>query len=242
MSKISFMSHGFRLAGNFFAPPEAAKKLTFLLIQGWTGHQNLDAAKALAGRGYPALTYDMRGNGESEGDIADFSRADFVADAVVAYDFLKRQMEDGTVIGVIGSSFGSYTAVVLSKERPIACLSLRVPASYPDEGYDEPQAAQGDADNMMRWRAQALDYSQNHAFQALHDFSGPVQIIEAGADELVPAQSPKNYGAAIADQTKLTYEVMPDAPHRLISPALQADYEKRLLAWVKALEDDKASV
>jgi predicted alpha/beta hydrolase len=87
MKKISFLSDGYQLSGNLFTS-DKPKKLAFLLIQGWTGHQNLRAAQALADLGFACMTYDMRGNGDSEGNLAEFSRADFVKDAEVAYDYL----------------------------------------------------------------------------------------------------------------------------------------------------------
>lgn len=234
MSKINFTSDGYKLAGNLFVAKKP-KKLAFLFIQGWTGHQNIEAAQALTELGHTTMTYDMRGNRESEGNLAEFTRADFIKDATVAYDYLKQQVGKDTTIGVVGSSFGSYTAVLLSEKREVSCLSLRVPASYPDEGFNEPQLAQGDPDGFMEWRKKRLDYTLNHAFNALHKFKGKVQIIEAEADDLVHSQASKNYADSVVDKSKLTYEVVADAPHRLQTPELQADYEKRLTSWVASL-------
>jgi esterase/lipase len=238
MTKITFTSDNYRLAGNLFVTNKP-KKLAFLLIQGWTGHQNILAAQALTKLGYTTMTYDMRGNRESEGNLAEFTRADFINDAMVAFDYLNQQVGPGTKIGVIGSSFGSYTAVLLSAKRDVYCLSLRVPASYPDEGFDEPQLAQSANDELTEWRMQKLDYTQNHAFKALHNFSGKVQIIEAEKDDLVPAQAPQNYAEAVSDKSNLTYEVVPAAPHRLANEQLHEDYERRLIAWVKRAGDVK---
>lgn len=232
MRPISFSSDGYVLAGNFFAASKPGK-LAFLFIQGWTGHQNLEAAQALATLGCTSMTYDMRGNRDSEGDIAAFSRADFVRDAVVAYDFLKKQLGDDTPIGVVGSSLGSYTGVLLSKERPVACLSLRVPASYPDEGFTDPQLPQARTPQLAAWRQKPLHYGQNSAFQALHDFKGSIQIIEAGDDELVCHQAVQNYADSVNDPSKLRHDVMPEAPHSLVNEQLQERYVTLLTAWVK---------
>lgn len=191
MNKINFTSDDYKLVGNLFKPDGEAENLAFLFIQGWTGHQNIEAAQALTVLGFTTMTYDMRGNRESEGNLAEFTRTDFIKDATVAYDYLKEQVSADTQIGVVGSSFGSYTAVLLSKKRDVYCLSLRVPASYPDEGFNEPQLAQGDPDGFMEWRKKKLDHTQNHAFKALHNFKGRVQIIEAEADDLVPSQPQK---------------------------------------------------
>jgi len=235
MSEISFTSDGYKLAGNLFKPVSQPKQFAFLFIQGWTGHQNTEAAQTLTKLGFTTMTYDMRGNGDSEGDITKFSRADFIKDATVAYDYLGSQIGKDTLIGVVGSSFGGYTAVLLSEQRNIFCLSLRVPASYPDEGYYDSLASYAESASTTKWRGKKINFSENHAFQVLHDFKGPVQIIEAGSDNIVPSQSPKNYGDAVADSSRLTYEVVPNAPHRLENEQLQSDYENRLTKWVKNL-------
>ena len=180
------------------------------------------------------MTYDMRGNGGSEGNLAEFSRADFIADAATAYDYLKSKVSPDTVIGVAGSSFGSYTAVLLTEQRPVVCMSLRVPASYPDEGLNEPQEAQRTASNdFAEWRKQKLGPNDNRAFKALHDFRGKVQIIEAGADEMVCHQVTENYVNAVANRQQLEYVVMQNAPHRLANQELAAEYETLLTNWAK---------
>jgi esterase/lipase len=233
--RISFTSDGYKLAGHLFISAGNPKKLAFLFIQGWQGHQNLSAAETLANLNHICMTYDMRGHGESEGDISKFSRADFTKDATIAYDYLKQQINGDVAIGAVGSSFGSYTAILLSEKREVCCLSLRVPATYPNEGYNEPHLAKADPDNFVAWRMKKLGYSENHACKILHDFKGKVQIIEAEADEIVPSQAPKNYAEAVANRNYLAYEVMKNAPHRLANDKLQAEYEKLLIEWVEKL-------
>jgi esterase/lipase len=179
------------------------------------------------------MTYDMRGNRDSEGDINTFTRADFIDDAVVAYDYLREQVGPEVHIGVIGSSFGGYTAVLLSTRRDVFCLSLRVPATYPNEGLDEIQAPQGDALKASGWRAKPLTYKQNHAFKAMHDFTGKVQIIEAEKDEQVASQGPRNYADAVANKDNLEYILWHDAPHSLVTPQLREEYEAYLLQWIE---------
>lgn len=230
--KISFQSQGYKLSGHLFVA-QNPQPLAFLLIQGWTGHQNVEAAKALAAQGFTSMTYDMHGNGDSEGDIAAFSRAEFIADAIIAYDYFKEQLNPDTAIGIVGSSFGSYTALLLSQARPVACLSLRVPANYPDEGYDSPQLPQIKSPELTAWRNTPHDYSGNYALAALHNFAGPVQLIEADRDEIIPHQAVQNYADAVANNEKLQYDTLRDAPHRLENSRLRVEYTELLLAWAK---------
>jgi esterase/lipase len=233
MNSIGFTSDGDKIAGNLF-PGGKPATVAFLFIQGWTGRQNTVAAQALADLGFTSMTYDMRGNGDSEGDLSKLSREDYVNDAVLAYDFLRQQVGEHVAIGVVGSSFGGYTAVLLSEQRPVACVSLRVPASYPDEGFNKPQLMQKDKSrDFLEWRSKQLGPGENRAFKALHDFSGKVQIIEAEADEILPHQVAENYVNAIRNKQQLDYTLMKGAPHSLVNEQLSSEYAGLLSRWAK---------
>jgi pimeloyl-ACP methyl ester carboxylesterase len=227
--KISFESQGQKISGNFLEG--RSNKPAFLFIQGWTGNQNLMAAETLAKAGYAALTYDMRGHGDSEGDLAALSRADFVDDSVLAYDFLKAQT-GATTIGVVGSSFGGYTAIQLSTRRPATCLSLRVPANYPDAGFDEPQLPQVNNQASKEFWQKPLAFDRNNTLAALHRFTGPIQIIEAENDETIPHRTLANFVEAVSNQAQLSYHIMKNAPHSLINESLKHEYRDLLLEWV----------
>lgn len=234
MSTVQISSNGYKLAGNLFVAGRPSS-LAFLFIQGWMGHQNVIGAQALADLGFSCLTYDMHGNGESEGNVGDFSRAEFLNDAENVYDYFKQQLPKGTKIGLIGSSFGSYMATLLSTTRSVSCMSLRVPATYPDEGFTDPQLPQIDHDELVAWRKRPMNYDQNMAFQALHDFDGPVMIIESGADIVVPHQACQNYAQATTDPAKLRYEVIENAPHSFTSDSQHAEYGRLLASWATSI-------
>jgi dienelactone hydrolase len=234
MQKVSFTSQGSALSGNLFSAANA-QPMAFLFIHGWTGHQNLAAAQAVADLGFTSMTYDMRGHNDSEGELADFSRADFLDDAMAAYDFLKQQVGTDSTIGVVGSSLGSYIAVLLTGQRPVKCLSLRVPATYPDKGFTDPQLPQADTPELTAWRNEPVSYD-NRAFKALHDFTGKVQIIEADRDQRLPHQAAQNYVDSVVDKNNLEYVVMHDAPHQLENETLRAEYITLLTNWVNQLK------
>lgn len=226
------------IVGNLF---EAKKPggYAFLFIQGWMGGQNLAAAESLANNGFTSLTYNMRGNKESSGDLAKLSRADFVNDAVEAYDFLAEQVPKGTKIGVVGSSFGAYTGILLTEKRPVVCLSLRVPADYPDKGYEEPQLPHISLEALWPWRETERGFDDNMAYRALHNFTGPVQIIEAERDESIPHQAVQNYANAVADKSKLEHVTMFGAPHRILTQQVSDEYVRNLTNWVRGVTGGK---
>ena len=153
----------------------------------------------------------MRGSGESDGDLATVSRRDFLTDAVAAYDELINGT-NASRIAVVGSSFGAYLGALLLPERAVEALSLRAPGLYPDEGFEEPQQAQREA-ALAAARSSVLKWQDNRALTSLHNFKGPVQIIESGNDKVVGHNIIVSYSEAITSDSQLTHEIVADAPH-----------------------------
>ena len=183
--------------------------------------------------GFIFLTFDMRGHGKSPGEFEKLSRKDFVDDVVAAYDFLVEQEGvDKDNINVLGSSFGGYLASLLTKERGVSRLMLRVPADYPDEGFEMPKVESSD-DDKAEWRAQVREWKETAALRALHHFHGEVLLIESEKDESIPPQTVKNYKNAVEAEGQVTYMLMKDAPHSLRDrPDLQREFEKILVDWM----------
>jgi pimeloyl-ACP methyl ester carboxylesterase len=231
---ISFTYQSDRLHGNLFVA-DKPKAMAYLLLHGWLGSQNVLAAQALANLGYTSMTYDMRGNKSSEGDATKLTKADFLHDAVIAYDFFRTKVGDKTPIGIVGASFGSYLGTLLTTERAVSCLSLRVPANYPDDMFNSPEPTALSARHGLydEWRRRPLAPSENKALAALHAFQGNVQIIEAELDDQIPHQTILNYMNSIDDKQRLSYSAMEGAPHSLTTPKLNTTYQQLLCAWAQ---------
>lgn len=235
-----------RLAARLFPrhepTPGAAPRLlpTVLFIHGWQGAQDANdvlLASALAGDGFTCMTFDLAGHGHSGGDAGQFTLADYLDQTLVAHDFLMRSGLTGEGgLCLCGASLGSYLAVRLSALRPVAAMSLRVPANYPDEIVDSQALdsyVQGTAPRI--WRERLRLPADNRALAALRAFGGPLQIIAAGRDETIPWQTVKNFIAAAA-HTTLELHVLPEATHVLYeSEAIRAESFRLVREWLRGL-------
>src|SRR4030095_9951618 len=114
--RVSFVSEGLKLAGVLHVPDDPAgpreRRPAFLVLHGFGSNKDsgngVTTAKMLAGFGYAALRFDMRGCGQS------------------AVGFLAARPEiDPARIGVIGASFGAAVAVYTAgtDARVAACIS-----------------------------------------------------------------------------------------------------------------------
>jgi len=222
---------GQQIATELFAP-DAPNGEGVLFIHGWRSNKENPKAYAqqLTTAGYTCLTFDLRGMGTSEGDIATLTRKDYLNDCLAAYDKLA-ELENVTSISVVGSSFGSYMACMVAARRPVKSLALRVPANYPDESFDEKQliiSDKLDAEGLAAERPSGTTY----ALDALHTFKGRVLIVQSEKDEIVHPKTVESFANAVPDAAQLTLHLMKGAPHSLnTSPALKEKYGTILLHW-----------
>lgn len=233
---VSINVEGQTIRGWFYTPESESKNLAVLFIHGWTGKPNDNAAEVLARQGYYALTISLRGHNSSDGDINQVSRRDGLADVVAAYDYLRAHVPASTKIVAAGNSYGGYMVALVSAERQVDGLSLRVPAAYPDEGFAASQMGKGHADpKVMKWRETQQTYQGNRGFEAMHAFSGPIQIVEAENDELVPHQTVQNYKNAVSDEHQLEYVVMKGWPHSLGDDVERnKQFQQTFINWLKS--------
>lgn len=238
MKRVEFVVEGDTLIGHIFLPKTLKKKQpSFLVVHGWTSKQNrgFHLARALAKQGYIVMTFDLRGHGVSDRKIEELSRKNFLKDVTSAYDFfLNISNVDARKITVVGSSFGGYLASLLSAERKVDALVLRVPANYQDEGFTQPQYKVRTKKNVTQWKTQFQKHTATKALRALYLFKGKILIVESEKDELVPAQVVQSYGNAVQNKKKLTYKIMKNAPHSISRhPKFQRQYRDIVLDWLE---------
>lgn len=250
---------GVKVAYRLFGP-QAVPRGAVLFIHGWGGAQDANdvrLARQLAAEGFVCLTFDLAGHGRSEGRVEDFTVAQFLEQAATVYDRLVASMAPdananspqsggfptaactqvamSTPPYVCGSSFGAYLACLLSAQRPVAGLGLRVPANYPDDIFHGPPvAAYIGSGSPREWRSQPRASTENRALAALAAFAGPVQLLAAGRDETIPCQTTENFISA-ARPGALQYHLLAEATHTLYAiPAMRREAYRLVREWLLA--------
>jgi uncharacterized protein len=178
------------------------------------------------------MTVALRGMG-SPGDIARLTRADFMEDAAAAYDFLAAlDGVDRERVSVVGESFGSYLACVLSAQRPVRALALRVPTDFPDAGFADVPQERFAGVLSLGWKRQEHSSSESRALDAVHHFFGDILVVASELDTIVPLQTTQNYLSSAPDPERLTYRLMRGAGHGLANPLRQIAFVRLLLEWL----------
>lgn len=132
--KIQNEKAGITLAGTLTYPESGSKYPAVVLISG-SGPQNRDEevmghkpfavlADYLTSQGIAVLRYDDRGVGQSQGDFALGTTADFASDALAAFAYLRTRTEiNHKKVGLLGhSEGGTITFMVAAGNKDIAFI------------------------------------------------------------------------------------------------------------------------
>ena len=154
---------------------------------------------------------------------------------LAAYDTLARHPAvDLDAIGVIGSSYGGYLAGLLTRERPVRWLALRVPALYKDEHWTKAKA-EIDRAELERFRHETISTSKNRALSACNAFRGDVCLVESEHDDFVPHAVIASYRAAFRHAKSLTYRRIDGADHSLTETEHRRAYSSILVSWASEM-------
>ena len=220
-----------KIAGTMLLPE--AKVPGLLFVHGWGGSQQQDLvrAKAIAALGCVCLTFDLRGHALTEAQHYSVTREDNLCDVISAYDVLAgHPAVDESAIAVVGSSYGGYLAAILTTERPVKWLGLRVPALYRDADWETPKRKL-DRDDLATYRSGPIASTANRALAACSRFRGDVLLVESEHDDLIPHQTILSYRAAFANVHSVIYRVILGADHRLSDESWRQAYSSILTGW-----------
>jgi uncharacterized protein len=222
---------GHRIAGTLIRPATTVPGV--LLVHGWGGSQEQYIARAreIAALGCLCLTIDLRGHGDTEHQQETVTREENLRDVIAAYDVLARQPSiDRSAIAVVGSSYGGYLAAILTSERPVRWLALRVPALYKDEDWALPKQELKKY-GLDTFRRGPVHPEENRALAACAAFEGDVLIVESEHDDIIPHPVIANYMAAFQKAHSVTYRVIQGADHGLSDERWQQAYTSLLVNW-----------
>ena len=207
-----------------------------LFVHGWGGDQRqyLARARAIAGLGCVCLTFDLRGHAQTQTQYETVSREESLRDILSAYDFLAAQQNvDSESIAVVGSSYGGYLAALLTVQRPVKWLALRVPALYKDSEWSLPKLKLRTEQDLAKYRLQPVSPEESKALRACHAFTGDVLLVESEHDAVIPRQVVVNYREACKSARSLTYRLIEGADHGLSDERMQTAYKDLLVKWFK---------
>lgn len=238
--KLTLKSEGQNLAATLIKPNGFKTPLPALIfIHGWMSDQtgNIKRVAEISKLGFICLTLDLRGHGQSAGNLDQYSRKNHLEDIKAAYKHLADLQEvNKEKIGIIGSSYGGYLSAVATNFLKFKWLILRVPALYFDDNFDTP-SAQLIKQDKNAFITSGLTPKNSLALKGVANFSGEILIIESEKDTVIPHAVIRNY-LKFTDKRKLTYKVMQGATHSLETKMQEKEYIDILNNWLSENSDN----
>jgi dienelactone hydrolase len=211
-----------------------ARRPAMLFVHGWgdTQRRDLGLAKNLAARGVVCLTFNLRGHARTAAQRGTVTRAQNLADLVAAHDVLASWPEvDGARIGVTGTSYGGYLAVLATTRRPVRWLALRAPALYMDADFDRPKSALNFDPELAAYRRRHHGPGDNRALAAAAAFGGDVLLVESSGDTVIPREVLTSYRRAFGAARSVQHEVLDGADHGLSQKPWRRRWGALLVDW-----------
>jgi uncharacterized protein len=210
-----------------------------IFVHGHAGNRQnqLDDAEILVSAGYGALLFDLRNNGESDGDLTTFGLYE-VDDVMAALEFVKSQPGvDPARIGVLGQSMGGATALLAAAQSPDikAVAALSAYTSMEDNIKTGVERLAGlpvfpFAPMVIFWGQweSGIDITQVRPIDIISSISPrPVLIVHGERDGLIPVENGKALYEAANDPKQLY--LVSNAGHESFLPKAGVAYAEMLI-------------
>jgi pimeloyl-ACP methyl ester carboxylesterase len=234
---------GLRLRGWYVPPGEGADGATLIYIHGLGSNRSelISQAAFLADFGFGALLIDLRGHGDSEGELTTLGYKE-VADVQGAIEFLETRPETNpSRIGIIGHSMGAIVAIRAGAELPqlkvvIAENGITSISDNIDQGIRKlvglPSFPFGP---LMVWFGEQEADASIHDVQPVQDIQAisprAVMLIHGALDEIVLLENGERLFES-AEEPKELY-VVPNAGHGGLLEASPEEYERRVVSFLE---------
>ncbi|WP_163577266.1 CocE/NonD family hydrolase [Halomonas faecis] len=161
------LSDGTRLAARVWLPEDAEEKPVPVILE-YLPYRKRDGTMVrdelthpyFAGHGYAGVRVDMRGNGESEGLMADEYLPQEQADALEVIEWLTRQSWCTGRVGMMGISWGGFNSLQLAALKPEPLKAIITLCSTDDRYTDDIHYKGGNLlHENLGWSATMLNFS-----------------------------------------------------------------------------------
>lgn len=233
---IKFSVDNESISENLFYP-DKPNGLGVIFIHGWGSSQKgyVERAGTVVKLGYYCLTFDLRGFGESEGEVSKLSLADHLDDVLAFYDFFKKNTKANKIC-VCGTSYGGYLAARLLEQRAVYSIIMRAPGIYKDEIFKKTKWRQEKQllEEINKFRGGG-DFDNSAAIKNIKKFDGYLLVVGSEKDKIIPKRVVKAYYDSAIRVKKREIVWVKGADHALSSSKSQREYIKILSSWFKKL-------
>jgi len=227
-------SLGHRVAAVLATPAGETDRIAILchgFLSGKRSTTNKTLTRLINAQGIATFTFDIFGQGDSEGPFEALTTTTAVAQAHAALDLVRQK--GFRQLGLMGSSFGGLVATLTAAQRhDLACLALKCPVV---DFAEELRLTLGEAE-MAAWQATDIipnmmggaerirlryafyeDCLRRIAYEPAKAITAPTLIVQGDQDECVPLHQSRQLAAALSCPNRM--ELLPGADHQFTKGA-----------------------
>lgn len=206
--ELTFESGGSKLFGTLCQAPE--ERAAILLIAGGANKPRQQSyypplQREILKHGITSLSFDFRGVGDSEGNIAETNLLTRVEDARAALNLLKEHSQSEEIY-ILGTSMGGSVGIQILDSN-VKGVILAVPAAYSQYARDKNFGP--DFSTAIR---KPESWLNSPDFEDLAKYKGEMCLVYGTADEVIPQQIFATY-EEIVHSTEGIVIVLEGAPH-----------------------------
>ena len=219
VERITLFSDGQRIVGVLHLPSDEGKFPCIITCHGYNSTKDsgkyITIANRLCKEGFSVFRFDFRGCGESEGNIEETTLSGRVKDLEAALQFLKNHVHISDRMGLLGSSFGGYIAIL----RAVKGGDIRAVVAWSTPSSLSVLSNKGKL------------HEENDLLEVVKKVTTPILIIHGEKDELIPLYLAKCLFES-ANEPKLI-KIIKGGDHKLTDPSNRDQAIEQSLKWFK---------
>lgn len=181
--------------------------------------------------GYSALVIDYTGHGDSPYQLEDLNPAQNFLEVITAYDWLVEKHPDKT-ISVMGTSYGSFMAIQLTKYRAPKKLILRVPAMYPPDSFYTRWKDMEPEELRHGYRADPANFVNHPLLARASKYKGQAYVLTHELDESCPKSSTTPVAKAFGAETWEAKGLVHSLGKSTYTPEQLEEYIDKIASWL----------
>ncbi len=196
--------------------------------RGSSRNRYLPIAKRLAEKGICALAFDFRGCGKSDGIFEEQTNENGIEDAASSLAFLLKQNVDKARIGICGTSFGGYVAVMILPKQPfVKSVLLRAPASYAKKILKAPTSEESEKGFFKK----RDNWEDSAAYERIQSYRGSLLVVKCERDGWLEDEMVERYYNEAIKTKQRKLKVLEGADHALTNQAMLERFYDLIEEW-----------
>lgn len=193
---------GYEIAADWYDGKSNNNQVLLVLVGYTSSKANyIELVSSLVSKsGYSALVIDYTGHGESPYNLEDLTPAQNFLEVITAYDWLTVNHPE-KVVSVMGTSYGGFMAIQLTRYRSPKKLVLRVPAIYSPETFYTKWRDMEIQEIRHGYRANPKNFIQHPLLSSASGYKGKAYVLTHEFDEACPKTSTTPIAEAFSAET-----------------------------------------